>query len=191
MNIIGLHGYTGTGKDTIAEYLTIKGWKRVAFADPVREMLYVINPIIGISDGNYARLQHIVDDIGWNAAKRIYPEIRELLQRLATEACRKTFGDRCFVEIAQDKIIKAKKSGAIGVVVTDVRHDIEGDMMLNVSLGTAMIFEVTRPGYEQINSHSSEFGLSQKYIADVIQNNSDVHQLFAETDKTLEAYGMA
>lgn len=190
MHIIGLHGYTGTGKDTIAAHLVAKGWKRVAFADPVYKMLYALNPIIGISDGSYARLQIIVDDIGWDAAKRLYPEVRMLLQRLATEACRSTFGDYCFVELAQIDIQEAEHCDYPGVIVTDVRHDIEGNMLLDVSHGRAMIFEVTRPGCGPINSHSSEHGLSRKYIAETIANDSDVDGLNASIDQLLKTYRM-
>ena len=190
MHIIGLHGYTGTGKDTIAAHLVSKRWKRVSFADPVYKMLYALNPIVSSIAGGYYRVQDIVDDIGWDAAKRIYPEIRTLLQRLATEACRSTFGNYCFVELAQTDIQEAEYCDCPGVIVTDVRHDIEGEMLLDVSHGRAMIFEVTRPGYGPINSHSSEHGLSRKYIAETIANDSDVDGLNASIDQLLKTYQM-
>jgi hypothetical protein len=45
--IIGLCGYAQSGKDTLAAYLTENWWfDRRAFADPIRDVLYNLNPLI-------------------------------------------------------------------------------------------------------------------------------------------------
>jgi dephospho-CoA kinase len=47
MTVIGLTGYAQTGKDTVGEILVRDhGFKRVAFADAVRECVYALNPLI-------------------------------------------------------------------------------------------------------------------------------------------------
>jgi hypothetical protein len=55
--IIGLSGYARSGKDTVAELLVLNyGFKRMAFADGIRESLIALNPIL--HDGH--RLNEIV-----------------------------------------------------------------------------------------------------------------------------------
>jgi len=44
--IIGLSGYAQSGKDTVANYLSEYGFTRLAFADPIRKLLYQMNPIV-------------------------------------------------------------------------------------------------------------------------------------------------
>ena len=45
--IIGLTGYARSGKDTVAQILVDKfGFTRVAFADPIRDFCYQVNPIV-------------------------------------------------------------------------------------------------------------------------------------------------
>ena len=73
--IIGLAGYAGAGKDTVGNILIEKhGFRRVAFADKIRSLVYDINPQVG-----GLTLKDIVDKDGWDVAKAI-PEVRRLLQ---------------------------------------------------------------------------------------------------------------
>ena len=45
--IIGLSGYARSGKDAVAQVLVSEfGFKRVAFADPIRDLLYEMDPKI-------------------------------------------------------------------------------------------------------------------------------------------------
>jgi dephospho-CoA kinase len=71
--IIGLSGYAQSGKDTVAKVLVEKyGYRRVAFADPIRDLLYGMDPLVpkgyGESVINY-RLQDLVDSYGWEKWK--------------------------------------------------------------------------------------------------------------------------
>ena len=63
--IIGLAGYAQSGKDTVAKFLVENhGFERVAFADPIRDLLYELNPIVGFEfDGGPWDLKYIVDSI--------------------------------------------------------------------------------------------------------------------------------
>jgi dephospho-CoA kinase len=59
--IIGLTGYARTGKDTVASVLVKDfGFERIAFADPIRELLYELNPKV---NGIY--LREMVEEHGW------------------------------------------------------------------------------------------------------------------------------
>jgi dephospho-CoA kinase len=45
--IIGLSGYAQSGKDTVAELLCLNyGFKRIAFADAIREGVVRLNPML-------------------------------------------------------------------------------------------------------------------------------------------------
>ena len=64
--IIGLTGYARSGKDTVASILVEDyGFTRVAFADPIRDLLLKINPILE----NGYRLGEHVKEFGWELAK--------------------------------------------------------------------------------------------------------------------------
>ena len=50
--IIGLSGYAQSGKDTIAEMLTMNyGFRRLAFADNIRKAIFKLNPILNTVPG--------------------------------------------------------------------------------------------------------------------------------------------
>jgi dephospho-CoA kinase len=57
--IIGLSGYSRSGKDEVAKILVEDyGFTRIAFADKIRELLYEMNPIV---DTHY-HLKSLVDE---------------------------------------------------------------------------------------------------------------------------------
>ena len=86
---IGLVGTAGAGKDTVAnELVQMYGYTRVAFADPVRSALLAVDPLIPQEGLGAMRLSTAVETLGWENAKRLYPEVRYLLQRLGTDAIR-------------------------------------------------------------------------------------------------------
>lgn len=97
--LVGLCGYAGSGKDTAAEGLTGTGWRRVAFADPLKEL---------------ARM------LGWNGAKDTYG--RRFLQVLG-EQVRLIIGEDSWVRAAE-KFVDAKPDD---VVITDVRYPNEAE----------------------------------------------------------------
>ena len=52
MEIIGLSGFARSGKDEAAKVLVEEfGFKRVGFADKLREVLYALNPLVEVKSG--------------------------------------------------------------------------------------------------------------------------------------------
>ena len=91
--IVGLSGYARSGKDTVSELLVLNyGFKRMAFADGIREALLALNPIL--HDG--MRLNEIVQMYGWDVAKS-KDEVRRLLQVMGTEVGRKLIHEDVWV----------------------------------------------------------------------------------------------
>ncbi len=85
--IVGLGHQAQVGKDTAANFLVERyGFKRLAFADKLKQVLYDINPIVTpLVPQDEARIQTIVDVDGWEVAKTIF-EVRRMLQELGVAA---------------------------------------------------------------------------------------------------------
>ena len=163
--IIGLSGYASSGKDTVAQILVEKfGYKRMAFADSIRDILYTLNPLAhsGI------HVQQLVDDYGWDIAKQ-ESEVRRLLQVLGTEVGREFFGDDIWVDTLIAKIEPEDK-----VVITDVRFPNEAR---EIDYLCGEIWRVNRDGVEAINEHVSETQMDNYSFNRIINNNGSLEDL--------------
>jgi hypothetical protein len=177
--LIGLLGYAGSGKDTAASALENNrgwpvGWRRVAFADPLRELALRIDPTIpvegsklpngvilnsGMTSGS---LSEILSGDSWENSKRKIPAVREFLQKLGT-ACRETFGKDCWVDIARKSIEDSVES----VVVTDCRFPNEFEMIKNMG---GHLVRVSRPGCRAVNGHVSESFIAKAKVNATLLN---------------------
>lgn len=170
--LIGLNGYARSGKDTAAAALIERGWMRVAFADPLREMLLAIDPIFHHDQiVGSIRVSDILSKMDWDGAKQ-NQEIRRLLQRLGTEAGRNILGESVWIDLASKKIDAAFSAGQ-SVVITDVRFPNEADMIRQRS---GLVVRIERDGIAPPNSHVSE-QLQAKYVDQLLTNNSTVESL--------------
>lgn len=147
-------GYFGVGKDVAAEFLEReKGWRRMAFSDPLCKGMLVLNPII-LFEGGWLRLAAVVEMYGWAEAKKRFPEVRRLLQVYGTEAGRGIHGEDCWVKIAHAEIRREVLSTSPRpIVITGVRFPNEVAMLRQCD---AKLIRVHRPGFGPGNSHSSE-----------------------------------
>lgn len=145
-DLIGLAGYARVGKDSVAQALVVAGFRRRAFADPIRDMLYRLNPQVFASGlARSIGVAQLVDLMGWEHAKT-FPEVRELLQRLGTDAAKPLFGDDCWIRVALDRL-----SGP--TVVADVRFPDEADA---IHAAGGQVWRVHRHGVGPANQHVSE-----------------------------------
>jgi hypothetical protein len=159
--LIGFMGYPGSGKDLAASFLVTQGFSRFAFADKLRAGLLGVNPIVHVADdGSFIRLQDVVREIGWEAAKRKYDEIRRLLQHYGTEGGRAVHGSNCWVDIVERGL-------KLPACLTDVRFDTE---IALVNRYSGYLVCIRRPGIVRTTSHSSE-ELDYSVIADVVIDN--------------------
>lgn len=176
--LIGLMGVAGSGKDTVAKYLADYGYRRLAFADAVKEMALAIDPIIGCSGttSQPRRLKRLVDAQGWDYAKTD-PEVRRLLQRIGTEAVRDIVGYDTWVNIIDRKVreawshnlLKRPQDGPPRFALTDCRFPNEAEWI--TSMG-GVVWRITRP-HETIAdpTHPSE-SLLQSITPDVTIHNT-------------------
>ena len=177
--IIGLSGYAQSGKDTIAEYLINNhGFTKVAFADPIREALYELDPIVTVLNGVQVTVKPAIDLYGWDEAKTIFPEIRRLIQRFGTEVGREMWNENFWVKRAFDKIRKINGD----VVVTDVRFTNEADA---ITILSGKLWRVVRNGVGPVNPHSSEVALDNFNFNATIDNNGSLKDLYATVDSLI------
>jgi len=162
--VIGLMGYAQAGKDTVAlELVKAHDFTRIAFADVLRAMAYALNPMV--IDRHY-RLQDAVDEHGWDYSKTRWPEVRQLLQRLGTEAGRNILGENIWVDTALKLVIPGGK-----YVFSDVRFPNEVAAVR--SLG-GKLWRVTRPGTAPVNGHASEIALDHVTPDLIVQNSGSL-----------------
>ena len=169
---IGLLGFARSGKDTVADHLVRRGFARIAFADPVRSILMHMNPLIA-DDG--LRLRDAVDAYGFDAAKRRFPVVRELLQGLG-EGVRASLGESVWVDRAMRQLDTLSDRP---VVVSDVRYRNEAIALR--SRGFTLVW-VQRPGVGPANSHQSEVGIPVELAHTTLRNDGSIQELHARVD---------
>jgi hypothetical protein len=173
--IIGLSGYAQTGKDTVANYLISNyGYRRVAFADPIRRSLYILNPMVSVGEFGSVHLQQAVDGMGWEEVKRISPETRRLLQVMGTEVGREMFSDDFWVSQAMRGVSKFDK-----IVFTDVRYPNEYKA---IKLQEGRMLRITKPSVIAVNNHSSESALDNHGFDGIIVNDGSIEELHRNID---------
>lgn len=202
--IIGLSGYARSGKDSVARVLVDEyGYKRVAFADKLREFLYALNPIVKISREHFAihewgteeaitvsaadevvRLQVVVDYYGWDEIKSspYGDEVRVLLQRLGTEAGRGVLGENVWVDAALKGIQPDDK-----IVVTDMRFPNEYDAIIHHH---GLTWRIDRTGVGPANDHESEISLDNHRFHALVPNHGSLKALETVVEKLVKWYGL-
>ena len=100
---VGLAGVIGAGKSTVAVMIRdclaeslIEAEIR-SFADGVRQSLLAIDPLVNSDSGETIRLGRLIKTIGWDRAKREWPEVRRLLRAVGTEGGRDIHGEDCWI----------------------------------------------------------------------------------------------
>lgn len=153
---IALFGFAGSGKDTVADRLVSEhGYKRISFADPLKDMALTVDPIVGQFCDEYGhdieatRLSEVISEHGWDEAKRRFPEVRRFLQHLGQ--AQRAIDEDYWLNIAREAIDGADLDTPI--VVTDVRYENEYKALARRQF---LMVRVTRPGVGPANDHISE-----------------------------------
>lgn len=147
--LVGLTGYATAGKDAAAAGLVAAGWKRQAFADPVRSMALAIDPLVewDVFSHNPVRLSLLVAKRGWHVAKQC-PEVRRLLQVIGTDAVRAHLGADAWV-----RAFDLARDYRADTVAPDVRFPNEAD---HIRRHGGLVIRIDRPGVGPVNGHASE-----------------------------------
>lgn len=155
LRVIAMHGAFRTGKNTVGDILVRDhGFKQIAFADKLREMCLVLDPIVTDHVIPGLRLSTVIERHGWEMAKNGYPEVRRTMQRLATDVIRNHVNPNYWVDVVADTIADSDDDW----VITDLRFANEAAAV--VGLG-GQVWWITRPqvaGHLDVESlnHASE-----------------------------------
>ncbi len=170
--IIGLAGYARVGKDTLADLLVEKhGFEKRSFAQPMREALYALNPmVIGDGHGHTLPLQAVIDIYGWdNYKESVYgPEIRGLMQRFGTEVARKQWGEDFWIK--QALAVDLDKD----IVFSDVRFENEAHAIRRAG---GIVIRLKRDDISPANEHESENRVDRIDPDMIIENRTPLQAL--------------
>ncbi|ANT41064.1 deoxynucleoside monophosphate [Streptomyces phage Nanodon] len=137
--LVGISGYAGSGKDEAARALIKGGWRRQAFADRLRDFAYRQNPLVRTyPDVPPVRLARLVDDLGWEQAKRMFPQVRDVLVETGNTA-REILGVNVWVDAVLDRFRPDQEA----LVIPDVRYRNEADA---IQARGGMLIRIERPG---------------------------------------------
>lgn len=185
--LIGLSGLKGSGKNTVADYLTKQySFTQLSFADPVREMALTINPWV-VHQGGYGTipLTELINDAGWDWAKNNVPEVRRLLQRIGTEAGRNILGENVWVDNLANRVPDIAKPES-RYVITDCRFPNEATFI--DSQGGSIIW-VDRPGLVS-DGHISESVEMRKWRNWLVINDASFEQLYDQVFQIMISEGV-
>lgn len=181
--IVAFSGLKGSGKDTAARVLIAEyGFTKVAFADAVREMALVIDPLIPIHPGKmwqyitmmdqYMPLSEVIEEFGWDKAKREIPEVRRLLQVIGTEAGRMVLGENVWVNLLASRFPDITDPES-RYVITDCRFDNEVEF---VRSNHGSVVWIERPGLVS-DGHASESTHIKDLATVILHNDETIEEL--------------
>lgn len=169
--VIGLTGRARHGKDTVADYLcTHYDLTRLAFADPIRDMLE-----LGLNISTQYSVDNKETTIPWIGAS-----YRELAQTLGTEWGRARNPD-LWLNVMKVKLV-ALADEFDAIVISDVRFQNEADWVRQI--GT--LWHVHRPDAPRIGhpNHSSEQGIDYDGDSDhILHNDGSLTALYQTIDR--------
>jgi hypothetical protein len=131
--IIGVCGFIGCGKDTVADYLVnFHEFRRESFADTLKD---AVSAVFGwdrtMLEGRTKEAREWREQVDpWWAERLAMPTLtpRWVLQYWGTEVCRKTFHDDIWIASLENKLRQSKDS----IVVSDVRFPNEVKAIKNL-----------------------------------------------------------
>jgi len=203
--IIGVCGFIGSGKDTIADYLTnFHGFRRESFANTLKD---AVAQVFGwdrtMLEGRTKMAREWREQVDpWWAERLNMPHLtpRWVLQYWGTEVCRKAFHDDIWIASLENKLRNSKDD----IVISDCRFPNEiksiknaGGIVVRVIRGPEpewydwavsanagergnFSWATSKTKLEKVGIHASETAWVGTAFDAVLDNNNSIDELFAQ-----------
>ena len=174
--VVGLMGYAQSGKDTTAGFMAPAGFRRLAFADALKDVSQSASELeLNLAGYEGWVFEEMVEREGWERVKT-FPGVRAFLQDLGLRV--RKYDENFWINSALNQIELGDK-----VVITDVRYPNEVQAVKD--LGGTLI-RITRPGVGPVNAHVSESAV-ENIDADIeIANCGSLGDLQSLVELTVE-----
>lgn len=202
--IIGVCGFIGSGKDTIADYLTnFHGFRRESFANTLKDAVSVVfgwDRTLLEGRTKAAREWREVPDEWWSKRLGMTITPRFILQNWGTEVCRKGFHDDIWIASLENKLRNMKDD----IVISDCRFPNEiksireaGGIVIRVKRGPEpewyeaaesvnkgewgnMTWATSKHKIAQLGIHASETAWVGTDFDAVLYNNASIDDLYEQ-----------
>ena len=183
--IIGICGLIGSGKGTVADILVDQGFKKVSFADKLKDGVSTIfgwDRAMLEGDTDESRTWREQPDDFWSSETKMEVTPRLVLQLFGTDCMRNGFDDGVWVSLLKKTILENPGN----YVVPDVRFENEIAMLRDIG---GEVWEVQRgrtpewlikyeiTGVEPTEIHPSEWRWIKSRKDVIIENNSTLAEL--------------
>jgi hypothetical protein len=202
--IIGICGFIGCGKDTVADYLTNDhGFRRESFAGTLKD---AVSAVFGwdreMLEGRSKEAREWREQIDpWWSKRLDMPTLtpRWVLQYWGTEVCRKAFHDDIWVASLDNKL----RNSADDIVISDCRFPNEVNVIKEAGGKVIWVKRGSLPKWydsavqanEGSNFHINEMKLAKVHPSEwswvgtefdaVVENNSSIDELYAQVENLL------
>jgi len=209
--IIGVCGFIGSGKDTIADYLTnFHGFRRESFANSLKD---AVSAVFGwdrtMLEGRTTSAREWREQVDpWWAERLNMPHLtpRWVLQYWGTEVCRSGFHDDIWISSLENKLRNSKDN----VVISDCRFPNEiksirdaGGIVIRVRRGPepawyndaadmnagdhGINWALASNRMRQLGIHASETAWVGTNFDHVLENNSSIDGLYAQVRSLIKS----
>lgn len=172
MKLVGIHGRATAGKDTAGAVFIKAGYRRLSFADALKECVAVI---AGESSENFFSME------GKEGVSPVLNTTRRVALQNVGNAMRETLDDEIWIRRA---MAGWDQAGRPPTVITDVRYPNEAAAIRGMG-GT--IIQILRPGASglvgEAANHVSEVPLNYDLIDIDVHNDGTVGELNHEISK--------
>jgi hypothetical protein len=213
--IIGVCGFIGSGKDTIADYLTnFHGYRRESFANSLKD---AVAQVFGwdrtMLEGRTTSAREWREQVDpWWSKRLGMPHLtpRWVLQYWGTEVCRKAFHDNIWIASLEHKLLNSIDN----IVISDCRFPNEiksikdaGGLVIRVIRGPEpewyqdainmnagdrnMSYAISTERIKRQKIHASETAWVGTEFDAVLDNNKSIDDLYAQIKELIKSQEQA
>jgi len=203
--IIGVCGFIGSGKDTIADYLVnVHGFRRESFANTLKD---AVAAVFGwdrvMLEGRTKEAREWREQVDpWWAERLNLPNLtpRWVLQQWGTEVCRRGFHDDIWIASVENKLRRSKDNivisdcrfpneiasikNATGIIVCVARGELPSWYIMASKANEGDAFAAAK--LKALGVHASETAWVGTKFDYMLDNNSTLDSLFNQVETVVQ-----